>query len=454
MVDRKKRMKLFGTDGIRGKANHFPMTGEIAFEVGRAAAYVLKKKNGLNKILIGKDTRLSGYMLESALTSGICSMGTNVVLVGPLPTPGIAFVTRSLRADAGVVLSASHNPYDDNGIKFFSSDGFKLPDSMESEIERVMFSKRLEKIRPEGAGIGKATRIDDAAGRYIEYVKSTFPKGRTLEGTRVVIDCSNGSAYKITPFTLSELGADVIAIYDRPDGMNINVNCGTTHPENMQRAVLEYRADIGIAHDGDADRTIICDEKGEIVDGDKIMAICALDMKKKGTLRGNAVVATVMSNFGFEMYLKKSGIKVIRTRVGDRYVVEEMIKKGCNLGGEQSGHIIFLDHNTTGDGPITALQVLATMCKKEKRLSDLASLIPIYPQVLINVPVSRPQDIENFSKITSAIKKAEKRLNNGRILVRPSGTEPKIRVMVEGDNMDEISTIAEEIAEVIQVNMK
>jgi phosphoglucosamine mutase len=454
MVDRKKRMKLFGTDGIRGKANHFPMTGEIAFEVGRAAAYVLKKKNGLNKILIGKDTRLSGYMLESALTSGICSMGTNVVLVGPLPTPGIAFVTRSLRADAGVVLSASHNPYDDNGIKFFSSDGFKLPDSMESEIERVMFSKRLEKIRPEGAGIGKATRIDDAAGRYIEYVKSTFPKGRTLEGTRVVIDCSNGSAYKITPFTLSELGADVIAIYDRPDGMNINVNCGTTHPENMQRAVLEYRADIGIAHDGDADRTIICDEKGEIVDGDKIMAICALDMKKKGTLRGNAVVATVMSNFGFEMYLKKSGIKVIRTRVGDRYVVEEMIKKGCNLGGEQSGHIIFLDHNTTGDGPITALQVLATMCKKEKRLSDLASLIPIYPQVLINVPVSRPQDIENFPKITSAIKKAEKRLNNGRILVRPSGTEPKIRVMVEGDNMDEISTIAEEIAEVIQVNMK
>ncbi len=454
MADRKKRTKLFGTDGIRGKANHYPMTGEIAFEVGRAAAYVLKMKNGLNKILIGKDTRLSGYMLESALTSGICSMGTSVVLVGPLPTPGIAFVTRSLRADAGVVLSASHNPFDDNGIKFFSSDGFKLPDSTEAEIEKVMFSRKLAKIRPEGGGIGKAFRIDDAAGRYVEYVKSTFPRGKTLEGIRVVVDCSNGSAYKITPDALTELGADVIALNNRPDGMNINVNCGTTHPESMQRAVLDYRADIGIAHDGDADRTIVCDEKGELVDGDKIMAICALDMKKDGNLKGNSVVATVMSNIGFEICLKKSGIKTVRTQVGDRYVVEEMIKRGCNLGGEQSGHIVFLDHNTTGDGPITALMVLSTMCKNDKRLSELASQIPIFPQVLINVAVNKPRDMENFPRIAATVKKAEKKLKSGRILVRPSGTEPKVRVMVEGDNMDEITLIGEEIADVIKLNMK
>ncbi len=454
MVERKKRMKLFGTDGIRGKANHYPMTGEIAFEVGRAAAYVLREKHGRNKILIGKDTRLSGYMLESALTSGICSMGMNVVLVGPMPTPGIAFVTRSLRVDAGVVISASHNLYNDNGIKFFSSDGFKLPDITESEIEKTMFSKKLEKIRPEGAEIGKAHRVEDAAGRYIEYVKSTFPRGMTLEGIKVVIDCSNGSAYKITPFVLSELGADVIAINDKPDGININANCGTTHPEEMQRAVLEYKADIGIAHDGDADRTILCDEKGEIIDGDKIMAICALDMKKEGILKANTVITTVMSNIGFEICLNKSGIEVIRTKVGDRYVVEEMVRRKCNLGGEQSGHIIFLDLNTTGDGPITALQILSIMCRRGKSLSELASFIPIYPQILVNVLVQKPKDIDEFPGIVSAIKKAEKKLDNGRILVRPSGTEPKIRVMVEGDNMDTITTIAEEIAEVIRSNMK
>lgn len=454
MTVRKKRTKLFGTDGIRGKANHSPMTGEIAFEVGRAAAYVLKKKHGRNCILIGKDTRLSGYMLESALTSGICSMGMNVELVGPMPTPGIAFVSRSLRVDAGVVISASHNPYDDNGIKFFSSDGFKLPDSTEAEIERAMFSARLEKIRPNGADIGKAHRIDDASGRYIEYVKSTFPKGRTLEGMKVVVDCSNGSAYKITPSVLSELGADVIAINDNPDGININENCGTSHPESMQKAVLEHKANIGIAHDGDADRTLLCDEKGEIIDGDKIMAICAMDMKKEGILKNNTVVATVMSNIGFELFLKKSGIKLIRTNVGDRYVVEEMVKRGCNLGGEQSGHIILLDHNTTGDGPITALQVLSIMSRRGKPLSEFASYIPIYPQILVNVTVKKIRDINNFPKIKSAIKKADKKLKNGRILVRPSGTEPKIRVMIEGDSMDGISEMANDIADVIKKEMK
>ena len=454
MAERKRKRKLFGTDGIRGKANHPPMTGETAYEVGRAAAYVLRKKDGLNKILIGKDTRLSGYMLESALTSGICSMGMHVVLVGPLPTPGIAFVTRSLRADAGVVISASHNPYDDNGIKFFSSDGYKLPDSTEHELERVMFSERLRKIRPSGSEIGRAKRIDDAAGRYIEYVKSTFPRGRTLEGMRVVVDCSNGASYKITPYVLNELGADVIAINNRPDGLNINVNCGATHPETVKKAVLEYRADIGIAHDGDADRTILCDEKGEIVDGDKIMAISATYMKEQGRLCGNAVVATVMSNIGFEHFLNKSGIKVIRTQVGDRYVVEEMTKSGCNLGGEQSGHVIFLDHNSTGDGPITALQILSIMSMTGRRLSELSSPIQIYPQVLVNVPVHMSKNIDDFPAVKSAIKKAQKRINGGRILVRPSGTEPKIRVMVEGDNMDDITTMAEELSEIIKKHMK
>jgi phosphoglucosamine mutase len=448
-----KKMKLFGTDGIRGKANHYPMTGEVAFEVGRAAAYVLKKTHGRNKILIGKDTRLSGYMIESALTSGICSMGMNVVLIGPMPTPGIAFVTRSMRVDAGIVISASHNAFYDNGIKFFSSDGFKLPDSVEEEIEKAMFSKTLEKIRPEGAEIGKAKRVDDASGRYIEFVKSTFPKGMTLEGIRIVVDCSNGAAYKITPTVLIELGADVIAINDKPDGININADCGATHAEALQKAVLEHKANIGIAHDGDADRTIFCDENGEIVDGDKIMAICAMDMKKEGNLKANTVVATVMSNIGFEIFLKKAGIKVIRARVGDRYVVEEMVKIGCNLGGEQSGHIIFLDHNTTGDGPITALQVLSIMCRRKKTLSDLASCIPIYPQILINVPVKKSKDMKDFPSISAAIKRAEKKLKNGRILVRPSGTEPKIRVMIEGDNMDNITTMAEEIAEVIRKHM-
>jgi phosphoglucosamine mutase len=447
-------MKLFGTDGIRGKANQFPMTGEVAFHIGRAAAYVLKKKHGRDLILIGKDTRLSGYMLESALTSGICSMGVDVVLVGPMPTPGIAFVTRSLRVDAGIVISASHNAYDDNGIKFFCSDGFKLPDSTEKEIERAVFSERLKDIRPLGSGIGKAHRVDDAVGRYIEYVKSTFPRGMTLENKKIVVDCANGSNYKISPSVLMELGAEVIAINNKPDGLNINDRCGATHPEVVQKAVLEHNADIGISHDGDGDRTILCDEKGEIVDGDRIMAISAVELKKRARLEKNTVIATVMSNIGLEIFLNKKGIKLVRTQVGDRYVVEEMLRKGCNFGGEQSGHIIFLDHNTTGDGAITALQILAIMCKTGKSLSKLSSGISIYPQVLMNVPVLKTKGIEKFPAIMSAIKKAEKRLTSGRILVRPSGTEPKIRVMVEGDNMNTITAIADEVASVIKSNMK
>jgi phosphoglucosamine mutase len=429
------------------------MTGEMAFEIGRAAAYVLKKKHGRELILIGKDTRLSGYMLESALTSGICSMGVDVILVGPVPTPGIAFVTRSLRVDAGIVLSASHNPYDDNGIKLFGSGGFKLPDKIESDIEEAVFSKKLDNIRPLGTGIGKAHRVDDAAGRYIEYVKASFPKGMTLEGIKIVVDCANGSTYKITPVVLRELGAEVISIFDEPNGININSGCGSTHPETMQKMVLKHKADIGIAHDGDGDRAILCDEKGELVDGDKVMAICARDMKKEGKLKGNTVVATVMSNIGFEIFLKKSGIKLLRTPVGDRYVVEELLRKKCNFGGEQSGHIIFLDHNTTGDGAITALQVLAVMCKRKKSVSELAAAVPIYPQLLINVPVKKPQNIDKFPRVISAIRKSEKQLKNGRILVRPSGTEPKIRIMVEGNNMRKITAIADGIAKIIKSEM-
>jgi phosphoglucosamine mutase len=446
-------VRLFGTDGIRGKANKPPMTGEVAFEIGRAAAYVLKKKHRRNLILIGKDTRLSGYMLESALTSGICSMGVDVVLVGPVPTPGIAFVTRSLRVDAGIVISASHNPFDDNGIKFFCSDGLKLPDSVEKEIERNVFSGKLRDIRPLGQGIGKAHRVDDAAGRYIEYVKGKFPKGMTLENVKIVVDCANGSTYKITPSVLRELGAEVVALNNEPDGLNINSGCGATHPEVIQKAVLKFKADIGIAHDGDGDRTILCDEKGEIVDGDKIMAICAVDLKKRARLEKNTLVATVMSNIGLEKYLKKKGIKLVRTQVGDRYVAEEMLRRGCNLGGEQSGHIIFMDYNTTGDGPITALQVLSIMRKTGKPLSKLSSVIPIYPQVLVSVPVTDPRSMVKYPSIMNTIKKAEKNLNNGRILVRPSGTEPKIRVMVEGNTIKKASTIAEEISGIIKSEM-
>ncbi len=445
--------RIFGTDGIRGKANQYPMTSEVALKIGRAAAYVLREEHGRNMILIGKDTRLSGYMIESALTSGICSMGMNVVLVGPLPTPGIAFITRSLRVDAGIVISASHNPYDDNGIKFFSSGGFKLPDDVEKRIEDAAFSEKFKRLRPTGIEIGKAYRVDDASGRYIEYIKSTFPKGMALDGIRIVIDSANGAAYKVTPWVLRELGADVISINDRPNGLNINDGCGSTHPEAIQKAVLEHKADIGIAHDGDADRAILCDERGNVVDGDQVMGICALSMKEEGRLKKDTVVSTVMSNMGFEKTLKKAGIGLLRTRVGDRYVLERMLKGGYNLGGEQSGHVIFLDHNTTGDGIITALQVLSIMKTKDKPLSWLASKIQLYPQVLINAVVKEKMDISSVPEIKTAIRDAEKGLNNGRVLVRASGTEPTIRIMVEGKDARKIKDIASGIAKVIRQKM-
>jgi phosphoglucosamine mutase len=447
-------MRLFGTDGIRGTVNKYPITPETVLRIGMAAAHILKDRRGRNMILIGKDTRLSGYMIESALTSGICSMGMNVTLVGPLPTPGIAFLTRTLRLDAGIVISASHNPFEDNGIKFFSAEGFKLPGMLEKRIEELVQDDGLHRNRPKGAEIGKAYRLDDAGGRYIEYIKSTLPKGMTFEGMKIVVDCANGAAYKITPWLLRELGAEVISINDKPDGMNINVNCGSSHIEKLQKAIKQHEAHIGIAHDGDADRAIFCDEKGKMVDGDQVMGMWAVEMKKKGMLKNNTVVSTVMSNFGFEKYLKKNEIQLIRTKVGDRYVVEEMIRGGYNLGGEQSGHIIFLDHNSTGDGPLTAVQVLHLMKKKGVPLSRLASEIKLYPQVLMNVDVERKHDIKTIPQIQEAIKTAEKRLSGkGRILVRPSGTEPKIRVMLEGKDLKLITRIGKDISKIIKQSL-
>jgi len=440
--------KFFGTDGVRGTANTHPMTTEMAMELGRAAAYIFKNSGARHRIVIGKDTRISGYMLESALTSGICSMGVDVLLVGPLPTPGIAFITRSLRADAGVVISASHNPFEDNGIKFFSKDGFKLPDEQEMRIEHLISSGEIEHIRPTAHEVGKAFRIDDAVGRYIESVKSGFPKGMTLEGIKVVIDCANGAAYKVSPLVLKELGAEVFVLNDKPNGTNINAGCGSLHPEIIQKAVIEHGADIGIAHDGDADRVIFCDEKGLEFDGDKVLALCAIDMKKEKRLSRNTAVATVMSNLGLELALKKAGIKLVRTAVGDRYVVEEMLKEGYNLGGEQSGHVIFMDYNTTGDGIITALQVLSIMKKTSKRLSELSKVMTTYPQVLVNVPVKSKKDIMELPRLARKVADAEEKLDgNGRLLIRYSGTEPKLRIMAEGKDLASIKEIVNDLAQ-------
>lgn len=446
--------KLFGTDGVRGTANVHPMTTEMAMKIGRAAAYVFKNSGARHRIVIGKDTRVSGYMLESALTSGICSMGVDVLLVGPLPTPGIAFITRSLRADAGVVISASHNPFEDNGIKFFSRDGLKLPDEQELRMEELISSGEIDHIRPTKEEVGKAFRIDDAVGRYIEFVKSTFPKGMTLEGMKIVMDCANGAAYKVTPLVLRELGAEVFVLNDKPNGTNINAGCGSLHPEVIQHAVVEQGADIGIAHDGDADRVIFCDEKGREFDGDKVMALCAIDMKKRKALARNTVVATVMSNLGLELALKKAGINLLRTAVGDRYVVEEMLKEGYSLGGEQSGHIVFMDYNTTGDGVITALQVLSIMKRSRKKLSELAKVMTTYPQVLVNVKVREKRDIMEVPGLAIKIREAQTSLDGtGRLLIRYSGTEPKLRIMAEGKDRVLIEAMVNNIAEAVRAEI-
>lgn len=449
-----KGRRLFGTDGIRGLANHDPMTPEISLKLGKSLTYILRKNKEPSykpTIVIGKDTRLSGYIFEQALSSGIASMGADVLLVGPLPTPAIAFITASMRADAGIVISASHNPYEDNGIKIFDRNGFKLPDEKEMEIEDLIWDGDQELLKSSPEEIGKAFRIDDAPGRYVVFAKNSFPNNMTLEGIKIVLDCANGAAYKVAPIIFRELGADVITIGVNPNGKNINTDCGSLNPELLRGKVLESGADLGIALDGDADRVIFCDEKGEIVDGDKIIAICAQEMIERGTLKGNAVITTLMSNMGLERYIKDQGLEFIRTRVGDRYVVEEMRARGANLGGEQSGHIIFLDHTTTGDGTLAALQVLGIMKSKEKALSELTTIIDLYPQVLLNVRVKNKKDMSEIPELEKQIKQNEERLNGkGRINIRYSGTEPISRVMVEGEDDALINEIASEIAETIQ----
>jgi phosphoglucosamine mutase len=443
--------ELFGTDGVRGVANREPMTSETALKIGRAAAHVFRDSARRHRIVIGKDTRLSGYMIESALTSGLCSMGMDVLLIGPIPTPGIAFLTRSLRADAGVVISASHNPYEDNGIKFFGRDGFKLPDETETRMEELIHSGAVDDIRPTASEIGKAFRIDDALGRYNEFVKSSIPRGLDFSGLRIVVDSANGAAYKIGPHILTELGAEVISLYDQPSGQNINQGCGALHPEVVARAVVANNADVGVAFDGDADRAILCDEKGKVVDGDAVMAVCALSLMKEGRLKGNTLVATVMSNLGLELAMRKAGGNLVRTAVGDRYVMEKMLSGGFNIGGEQSGHIIFLDHNTTGDGLISALQVLVIMKQSGKPLSDLAACMKSYPQTLVNVRVKERRDLATVPEIAGRIADIEKKLGGaGRILVRYSGTEPKLRVMIEGEDQGGIEKLANELAEIIR----
>jgi len=443
--------KLFGTDGVRGIANIYPMTAEVALQLGRALAYVIRTSPGKDSIVVGKDTRLSGYLLEYAITAGICSMGVDVLLLGPLPTPGIAFITSSMRADAGVVISASHNPYQDNGIKFFSGDGFKLPDEIEAHIEKLMTDRGMDEARPTATEIGQAFRIDDARGRYISFLKNSFPKDLDLDGLKIVVDCAHGATYKVAPEVLEELGADLITVGVRPNGKNINNKCGSTYPEVAAKLVQRHRADLGIAFDGDGDRVIMVDHQGQVVDGDHLMAICALDLHRQGRLRRKTVVGTVMSNLGLEVALKDKGCRLLRTAVGDRYVVEAMVEGGYNLGGEQSGHVIFLDHTTTGDGIITALQVLAVMLRENKPLADLARVMEDFPQILINLRVKERRDLQSLPGARQALQEAEKRLKDrGRLLVRYSGTEPLLRIMVEGDDSQEIERVAQDLAQTLE----
>lgn len=444
--------KLFGTDGVRGVANIHPMTTEIAMQLGRAIAYISKgSSNRRHRIVIGKDTRLSGYMLENALVAGICSMGVDVLQVGPLPTPGIAHITKSMRADAGVVISASHNLFQDNGIKFFSRDGFKLPDNIELKIEQLIESKKIDALRPTATEVGKAFRLDDAAGRYTVYLKNSFPHEYDLSGLKIVLDCGNGAAYKVAPAVFEELGADVIPYGVKPNGTNINAGCGSLHPEVISEAVRANRADIGIALDGDADRVIVCDEFGNEVNGDQIMAICAIDMLQRRLLKKKTLVATVMSNMGLDIAIRAAGGKIIKTAVGDRYVVEEMRRGGYNLGGEQSGHLIFLDHNTTGDGVMAALQLLAVMRRRNQPLSELAGIMIPLPQVLVNIRVRSRDDVMTIKPIADAIHDIERKLGDtGRILIRYSGTEPLLRIMLEGQDKYEITTWANQLADLVK----
>jgi phosphoglucosamine mutase len=448
--------KLFGTDGVRGVANVHPITAEVAMQLGRALAWKVRSGDHRHRIVIGKDTRLSGYMLETAIAAGICSMGVDVLLCGPLPTPGIAFITQSMRADAGVVISASHNPYQDNGIKFFDRTGFKLPDEEELEIEQLVLgapgaAAAFAALRPTAELIGKAKRIDDAIGRYVVFLKALFPRDLTLDGVTIVVDCANGAAYHVAPAVFEELGAKVIPLHVEPDGRNINEKCGAMHPEGMAAVVRLHHADLGIALDGDADRVIVADENGSVVDGDAIMAIVARDLLRRGLLKQETVVATVMSNVGLERSIGELGGALVRTQVGDRYVVEEMRRRGFNFGGEQSGHLVFLDHVTTGDGVCAALNLLAVMKRSGQPLSRLAACFEASPQAQQNVVVKQKLPLETLEGVQAAIAEVEKALGaKGRVLVRFSGTENKARVLVEGPDASAIHAHAERIAEALR----
>ena len=447
--------RLFGTDGLRGRVNTYPLTAEMALRLGLAAGTVFRSEECRRKVIIGKDTRLSGYMFESALTAGLCAAGMDVYQVGPLPTPAIAFLTRNMRADFGVVISASHNPYHDNGIKFFDREGFKLPDEIENRMAELILDKDHQWDYPASNQIGRAKRIVDAPGRYIVYLKNSFPQQLTLEGLRVVIDCANGANYKIAPLALEELGAEVFRLGTDPNGLNINYQCGSLHPEALQAKVREVRADIGLALDGDADRLLVVDEKGRLLDGDQIMAICADDLMKKGKLKNNTLVGTVMSNMALEVFMQQRGGNLIRSKVGDRYVIEAMRQHDANLGGEQSGHLIFRDYGTTGDGLLAALQILRIMRETGKPLSELASLLKPYPQVLLNIKVTRKIPFDQCEKLMQAQKDVENQLDGkGRVLLRYSGTENLCRVMVEGEDEDFVNRAARRLADVADEELR
>ncbi|HOL04621.1 MAG TPA: phosphoglucosamine mutase [Syntrophorhabdaceae bacterium] len=443
--------KLFGTDGIRGEANRYPMNSHIAFSVGQAITYLLKKDHSKPRIIIGKDTRISGYMLESSLEAGITSMGGISYLVGVLPTPGIAFITQSMRADAGIVISASHNPYQDNGIKIFSGNGFKLSDEQEETIEELILNGNLPDKVPPAHDMGRAYRLDDVLGRYIVFLKNTFPRDLTMEDLKIVIDTANGATYKVAPIVFFELSADVEVIHNNPNGLNINENCGSQHTYDLRRTVVETGASIGLAFDGDGDRLIAVDEKGDELTGDQILIICAKALKEEGKLKNDLVVSTVMSNLGLAIACKRYGLRCHASKVGDRYVLEDMLRLGAVIGGEQSGHMIFLDHHTTGDGIVTAMQLISVMLRTGKPLSELAKLMEIYPQKIINVPVKSKPEINTLPAVVDIIKYVENELRDkGRVLVRYSGTQNMCRVMVEGPSYDVTETYCKQIAEVIQ----
>lgn len=447
--------QLFGTDGIRGEANRYPMNSGIAFAVGQAITYLLKKPNHQPRIMIGKDTRISGYMLESSLEAGITSMGGHPYLVGVLTTPGVAFITQSMRADAGIVVSASHNPYQDNGIKVFSGDGYKLSDEQEEQMEKLILEGKLPDMVPPAAELGRAYRLEDVRGRYIVFLKNTFPRNLSMEGMKIVLDTANGASYRVAPATFFELGAEVEVIHDEPNGFNINDNCGSQHTSDLKKRVVETGASIGLAFDGDADRLIAVDEKGNEITGDQILIICAKALKESGMLKNDLVVSTVMSNLGLTIACKKYGFKHHASKVGDRNVLEDMRRMGSIIGGEESGHMIFLDHHTTGDGILTAIQLISVMLKTGKPLSELAKLMDVFPQKLLNVPVKSKPDLATVPEVVEIIKQVESELGeSGRVLVRYSGTQNLCRVMVEGPSVELTEKYCNQIAEVLKSAIK